>query len=73
MEIDCHAGFSACDHPIRFSFGGEQLAVERVLAEWRHPDGKRWLVLSGGSCFQLELDNTGASLIKLMNRNHSGF
>lgn len=63
MEITCHAGYSGWDSPAFFTFEGCQLEVQKVLAEWREPVCKRWLVLAGGGHFQLELDNSGACSI----------
>ncbi len=51
-----HAGFSACDHPQAVVWEGSRQLIDRILKEWREPNGKHYLVqTSAGLQFNLTL------------------
>ena len=43
--VGCHAGYSGCDHPSTVLWNGTRGVVERILREFRLPEGKTWQVI----------------------------
>ncbi len=39
VRVHCYSGHTYAGRPISFSWKGEQVAVQEVLAEWREPAG----------------------------------
>ena len=59
-SIHFYAGSSGAQRPIAFTVEGEEFTVDRVLAEWRTPEGKFFLVQTqDGQIFKLHA-TTGA-------------
>ncbi|MEJ2757029.1 MAG: hypothetical protein P8046_00980 [Anaerolineales bacterium] len=53
-SIHFYAGSSGAQRPISFTAEGKEFAVDRVLAEWRTPEGKFFLVQTqDGEIFKL--------------------
>jgi len=53
-SIHFYAGSSAAQRPIAFTVGDRKFTVDRVIAEWRSPDGKFFLVQTpDGQVFSL--------------------
>jgi hypothetical protein len=56
-SIHFYAGSSSAQRPIAFTIGNKEFAIERVLAEWRSPEGKFFLVQTReGQIFTLHSD-----------------
>ena len=54
-DVECQAGFSACDHPTAVIIKGRRKEVEMILAEWRSLQAKCYrLLLQGGQTVQIE-------------------
>jgi hypothetical protein len=52
--VECYSGNQYPERPVAFQWQGDRLEVERVEAEWRIPDGKRFRVRTeGGQLFDL--------------------
>lgn len=53
-SIHFYAGSSAAQRPIAFTLGDEKFNVDKVIAEWRSPEGKFFLVQTpNGQVFTL--------------------
>jgi len=44
--VGCHAGYSDCDYPSTVLWNGTRVVVERILREFRLPEGKTWQVIT---------------------------
>lgn len=52
--VRCHSGYTYAQHPVSFSFSGQDYAVEKIVAENLFPDGRQFLVQTGdGKLFEL--------------------
>ena len=52
--VECHSGFTYAQRPVALNWQGERLEIERVVAEWQVPDGKRFRVVThDGRVFEL--------------------
>ncbi len=47
-QVKCHSGYEYAQRPVAFSWEGERLDVEEIIASWRHPEGK---------CFRVQTDS----------------
>ncbi len=43
-QVRCYAGRRYAERPLSFTWRGEEVAVEEVLAEWREPAGPAFRV-----------------------------
>jgi len=44
--VGCHAGYSGCDYPSKVLWNGTRVVVDRILREFRLPEGKTWQVIT---------------------------
>ncbi len=52
--VECHSGSEYAERPIALTWGGQRLEVVEVMARWRIPEGKCFLVrTSDGQAFEL--------------------
>jgi hypothetical protein len=52
--VECHSGSEYAERPIAVRWGGERLEVVEIMARWRIPDGKVFLVRTDdGQAFEL--------------------
>jgi putative sterol carrier protein len=42
--VECHSGFTYADKPVALNWEGRRLEIVEILAEWRTPDEKHFLV-----------------------------
>jgi hypothetical protein len=42
--VNCHSGYSACDHPKSLAWDGDHLSIQKIIKEWREPGYKYYLV-----------------------------
>ena len=45
--VECRAGFIYPQTPVAFTWHDQRLIVEKLIAEWRTPDGWKFRVLAG--------------------------
>jgi hypothetical protein len=60
--VECHSGHEYAERPIAVHWDGKRCQIEAVIAEWRTPEGKGFLVLAeNGYIFRLfynqDIDN----------------
>ena len=46
--VECHSGYSSCDHPRAIWYQGQRHLVKEIIAEWRTPDEKHYRLLIAG-------------------------
>ena len=44
-KVECHSGFSSCDHPTAIWWQGHHHLVKAIIAEWRTPIEKHYRLL----------------------------
>ena len=60
-QVFCHSGYEFAERPTAFIYGGERFPVEKVVARWRIPHGKRFLVQTvENRTFILQYDETSS-------------
>lgn len=53
VEVDCYSGYKADERPIRFRAGGAVFEIERILDQWRTPDGQCFRIRAAGGDYIL--------------------
>jgi hypothetical protein len=53
VEVRCYSGHTYASRPQSFTWQGEEMAVEEVLAQWREPAGPVFRVHTGRGDFVL--------------------
>jgi hypothetical protein len=54
LEVECYSGHTFAERPTAFVWHGRRYQVERILKQWRSPDGPGFrLVTAGGEQFEL--------------------
>ena len=48
-RVECHSGYSSCDHPNAIFWHGQRHLVKAILAEWRTPIEKHYRLLVAGN------------------------
>jgi hypothetical protein len=48
-QVFCRSGHEFADRPTAFIWEGERLQIDELVARWRTPYGKRFLVRIGGN------------------------
>lgn len=57
VAVECYSGYTFAERPMAFVWEGRRYRVERVLRQWRSPDGSGFRVLTfDGAQFQLAYD-----------------
>jgi len=70
-QIECKAGYSACDYPMAVFLQGQRREVQAILAEWRDPQGKHYrLLLEGGQHVQLHFLEENDWQIQMAEKRH---
>ena len=59
IAVECYSGHTFADRPIAFIWKGQRYEIERILKQWRSPDGDGFRVTtSHGSKFELTYSQT---------------
>jgi hypothetical protein len=45
--VECRCSYSGCDYPVTVILKGKSIPVKAVIAEWRSPNEKRYLIRLG--------------------------
>ncbi len=53
VVVRCYSGHTYAERPLSFSWRGEEVAVEKVLAAWREPAGPAFRVCTAHGDFVL--------------------
>lgn len=53
VEVICYSGYKGDERPVRFRAGGAVFEIERILDQWRTPDGQCFLVRTAGGDYTL--------------------
>ena len=52
--VECHSGFTYADRPVALTWEGQRIEIVEILAEWRTPEKKYFLVrTTDGRKFEL--------------------
>jgi hypothetical protein len=53
-HVKCTSGYTYAQRPVSFTFEGQEIQVKEIVAEWREPAAKKFVVLSEhGQQFEL--------------------
>jgi hypothetical protein len=59
VRVECHSGYTYAERPVEFVWDERRYLVERVLNQWRLPDGPGFRVLTtAGEQFELTYSET---------------
>ncbi|MBN2045337.1 MAG: hypothetical protein JW757_09985 [Anaerolineales bacterium] len=54
QPVRCASGYTYAQRPVGFTYAGQEYQVRQVIAEWRQPSEKKFIVLTESSV-QFEL------------------
>ena len=57
-EVDCYAGYTGEERPVRFRLGDQLLEVDEILDRWLAPDHRYFKVRAGVDIYILRKDVT---------------
>jgi hypothetical protein len=54
VKVECYSGYTFAERPTGFVWGGKRHQIERILAQWRLPEGPGFrVVTTDGTQFKL--------------------
>lgn len=52
--VECHSEFEYPERPVAFTWQGERIHIDEIVAQWRTPNGKRFRVsCEDGRAFEI--------------------
>ena len=68
--VECHSGYTYAERPRAFTWEGERLDIETILAEWQTPESKHFRVITKqGQTFLEELKVSVIEFLTIMLKN----
>jgi hypothetical protein len=59
LEVECYSGYTLAERPTAFVWHGRRFQIERILKQWRSPEGPGFrVVTTDGARFELVYDET---------------
>jgi len=65
FAVECHSGYSSCDHPCAIWWQGQRHLVKAIIAEWRTPFEKHYRLLVAEDLFLKAILNEKENIWKV--------
>lgn len=61
IAVDCYAGYTGEERPVRFRLGDQLLEIDEVVDQWLAPDHRYFKVRARGDIYILRNDATSGT------------